>query len=196
MRYAFRGGLLIFVVGVFTLGGPYWTMTYSVTGHLYGWNDSGELVPGGIHRTRAAKVPFWESDLWGDLKLEFDPGDPATRRPDVRYPTDLFTWGIYQPDGWAVLVVSTAVSLAAFSGCVLLVWRAANRVGYRRAGLVLGVLALCPMVVWCGESVSMQLTSVNYTRAHRDALVVLAGTVLTVGVVAGVIELTTRGRTS
>jgi hypothetical protein len=74
----------------------------------------------------------------------------------------LFGWGIYQEYGWPILFGSSLLYFLAFAACALFIRRAAINVGWPRVGLVAGLLGLWPVIVACGTSLSLQLTSSHF----------------------------------
>lgn len=102
----------------------------------------------------------------------------------------MFAFGIYTPYGYLYLFGSLFVYLSAFAGCVLLIRRAAIRLGWPRAGLVVGLIFLWPMVAFCGESLNLELIAdAPRYPTHRNALVVLVTTVVFFDVAALLVEL-------
>lgn len=86
-----------------------------------------------------------------------------------------FDWGMYKAHGELILLITTGCYVACFVLCILLIQRTAQRVGYPNLGMVLGCLALVPMVYMAMQSILVQLTSAHYQEAvHIPAVITVA----------------------
>jgi hypothetical protein len=106
-----------------------------------------------------------------------------------------FDWGLYKAHGEFILLGTGALYLIIFAACVLLVRRAAVRLGYPRALLVAGTVALWPMVSACSDSLALQMTSAHYQEdTHLRALRAVAVTLCAAVLFSAVVEAVQRGK--
>ena len=90
--------------------------------------------------------------------------------PITGFDAALFAWGIYQPDGWLILAGSALFYFTSFAVSAQHVRKAADLIGFPRAGQVIGLFGLWPMVLMSVDSLSLQCTShINWAHTHLAA---------------------------